>query len=106
MSEYQKRLLVFLQRWPKDLLRKNLQFQELAHAQKPPASVEAMERNLVALDRLSRNKYAEEYKLSDRTMKPQSRPTYYDDICNRIKPRPKGLIPLLKDFGNFLLYRG
>ncbi|KAI4108994.1 MAG: hypothetical protein L6R37_000712 [Teloschistes peruensis] len=42
-----------------------------------------------ALYSLLENRYAKQYPLSERTMKPLSKPTYYEDFINELEEAPK-----------------
>ncbi|KAK5654244.1 hypothetical protein OQA88_7419 [Cercophora sp. LCS_1] len=80
-----------LERWPRDALRPDFQFQDIVGKRLAAATADSgavEQRNANALNSLIGNRYMNKYKLSDRMLTPQSNPTYYKDLIAELEEAP------------------
>ncbi|KAK0738172.1 hypothetical protein B0T18DRAFT_433027 [Schizothecium vesticola] len=82
-----------LERWPKDLLRPEVQLREVLARRLQSATAADELSQARPLFALLDNQYAKKYQLSDRIMKPKFNPTYYEEILDEVRNVPnRGLI--------------
>ncbi|KAK9770003.1 putative Mitochondrial zinc maintenance protein 1, mitochondrial [Seiridium cardinale] len=90
----QSHLLKALNRWPKDIIRPTVQFQEVLkkrfEAQGASLSEEEKLRQANALYSLLDNRYKKKYPITGEQslLKPRSKPTYFADLVREMEEAP------------------
>ncbi|KAI5859942.1 hypothetical protein GGS23DRAFT_255867 [Durotheca rogersii] len=89
----QRHILRALAQWPRDILRPEIQLQEVLRKRfaEPLANLSEQEqlRQANALYSLIHNRYKTKYPITGSLLQPKSHPTYYSELIKELEEAPK-----------------